>query len=159
MSLDLIAWPDALPKPQLKTHALPPQSRVISSPNDNGFVRLRHRRIKPPRDMPVSWLLTSAKLELFEGWFEHVINHGAREFSFPVLVGDQLHPLPCKFKPAKNPYKSKPEGGGYWRVTANFLVRNVPVISADETLQRIHGVSAQQVVDAADNAVTDYTTE
>lgn len=159
MALDLAEWPSQLPTGQLKSHSLTPQSRVVASPTDSGFVRTRVRRINPPDDMSVTWLFTTGQLELFRGWFEHVISHGAREFSYPVLVESRVHRLPCKFKPVKTPYKIKTLGGGRWRVTSSFSVRNVPVISADETLQRIHGVSTQQVVDAADNAVTDYTTE
>ncbi len=158
MSIDLIVWPAQLPTPLRNGHSLSPRSRVVASEMDNGFQRLRPRRINPPADMPVTWLFDAEQFELFRGWFAHVINYGAREFSSPVLIGDEIVYLACKFKPGAHSYKAAAAGFNN-RVTATLTVRNVPVISADETLQRIHGVSAQQVVDAADNAVTDYTTE
>jgi len=158
MSIDLIAWPAQLPTPLRNGHSLSPRSRVVASEMDNGFQRLRPRRINPPDDMPVTWLFDAEQFELFRGWFAHVFNYGAREFSSPVLVGAEVVYLACKFKPGTHPYKAAAAGFNQ-RVTATLTVRDVPVLAADTTIQRIHDISAQQISDAVDNALTDYTTE
>ena len=157
--IDFTRYPNnILPLPLLKNHSLKRKSMRIETAMDSGYSRSRNRFKNPPTEMAVSFLFTNDQQEVFEGWYQHVINNGANWFVMPVKTGGVVADHQCKFV---GDYSMKAPSNSLWSITAKLLVKNLRVISEDETISRIHEVpnASQAVRDGLDDAVTDYVNE
>jgi hypothetical protein len=157
--IDFTRYPNnVLPLPLLKTHSLKRKSMRLESKMDSGYSRSRRRFKNPPAEMPASFLFSNDQQEIFEGWYQHIINAGTDWFVMPIKVGKVLVDHQCKFV---GDYSQKSPSNNLWTITAKLLVKNLRVISEDETISRIHDIAdpTQAVRDGLDDAVTDYVNE
>tara|TARA_B110000196_G_scaffold317906_1_gene332070 strand:- start:6664 stop:7143 length:480 start_codon:yes stop_codon:yes gene_type:complete len=157
--IDFTRYPNnVLPLPLLKTHSLKRKSMRLESKMDSGYSRSRRRFKNPPTEMAVSFLFSNDQQEIFEGWYHHIINAGTDWFVMPVKVGSVVTDHECKFI---GDYSQKSPSKNLWTITAKLLVKNLRVISEDETIGRIHEIAqpTQVVRDELDEVVTDYVNE
>lgn len=157
--IDFTRYPDSvLPLPLLKNHGLKRKSMRLESKMDSGYSRSRRRFKNPPSEMAVSFLFSNDQQEIFEGWYHDIINAGTSWFVMPVKVGSVVTDHECKFI---GDYSQKSPSKNLWTITAKLLVKNLRVISEDETIGRIHEIAqpTQVVRDELDEAVTDYVNE
>lgn len=157
--IDFTRYPNnVLPLPLLKTHSLKRKSMRLESKMDSGYSRSRRRFKNPPTEMAVSFLFSNDQQEIFEGWYHHIINAGTDWFVMPIKVGKVLVDHQCQFV---GDYSQKCPSNNLWTITAKLLVKNLRVISEDETIGRIHDVAqpTQVVRDELDEAVTDYVNQ
>jgi hypothetical protein len=157
--IDFTRYPNnVLPLPLLKTHSLKRKSMRLESKMDSGYSRSRRRFKNPPSEMAVSFLFSNDQQEIFEGWYHDIINAGTSWFVMPVKVGSVVADHECKFI---GDYSQKSPSKNLWTISAKLLVKNLRVISANETLGRIHDLPnmATSVRDGLDEAVTNYVNE
>ena len=157
--IDFTRYPDSvLPLPLLKNHGLKRKSMRVETKMTSGYTRSRNAFKNAPAEMPASFLFTNEQQEIFEGWYHHLIGDGQEWFVMPVKVGAVLVDHQCKFV---GDYSQKPPSNNRWSISANLLVKNLRVISANETLGRIHDLPnmATSVRDGLDEAVTNYVNE
>lgn len=157
--IDFTRYPDnKLPLPLLKNHSLKRKSMRVETKMESGYPRSRNRFKNPPAEMNAVFSFSSGDLELFEGWYHHVINNGADWFVMPVKTGGVVTDHQCKFV---GDYSGKPVSQKRWTVTGKLLVKNLRVISEDETIGRIHDLPqpTKAVRDGLDVAVTNYVNE
>mgnify|MGYP000235111231 CR=1 FL=1 len=157
--IDFTRFPDnKLPLPLLKNHSLKRKSMRVETPMESGYPRSRNRFKNPPAEMNAVFSFLSDDLELFEGWYQHVINNGADWFVMPVKTGGVVADHQCKFV---GDYSGKPVSQKRWTVTGKLLIKNLRVISEDETIGRIHDLPqpTKAVRDGLDVAVTDYVNQ
>jgi hypothetical protein len=154
--IDFTRYPNnKLPLPLLKNHSLKRKSMRTETKMESGYPRSRNRFKGPPAEMNATFSFSSDDLELFEGWYHHVINNGADWFVMPVKTGGVVADHQCKFV---GDYSQKPISQSRWTVTGKLLVKNLRVISEDETIGRITGYESatQAAHDAIDESVTNY---
>ena len=154
--IDFTRYPNSvLSLPLLKNHGLKRKSMRIETAMDSGYLRSRNRFKNPPSELAASFLFTNHQLEIFEGWYQHVINSGANWFVMPVKTGGVVADHQCRFV---GDYSMKSATNNLWTVTAKLLVKNLRVIDEAETISRIHDVpnAPKAVRDGLDDAVTDY---
>lgn len=157
--IDFTRYPDnKLPLPLLKSHSLKRKSMRTESKMDSGYVRSRRRFKSPPAEMSSSFNFSNDELEIFEGWYHHLIGSGQAWFVMPVKTGGVVADHECKFV---GDYSQKPVSQNRWTVTGKLLVKSLRVISEDETIGRIHDLPqpTQVVRDGLDVAVTDYVNQ
>jgi hypothetical protein len=157
--IDFTRFPDnKLPLPLLKNHSLKRKSMRTETKMESGYPRSRNRFKGPPAEMNATFSFSSDDLELFEGWYQHVINNGTDWFVMPVKTGAVVADHQCKFV---GDYSQKPISQNRWTVTGKLSVKNLRVISEDETIGRIHDLPqpTQAVRDGVDAAVTDYVNQ
>lgn len=154
--IDFTRYPNSvLPLPLLKNHGLKRKSMRVETKMTSGYTRSRNAFKNAPAEMPASFLFTNEQQEIFEGWYHHLIGDGQEWFVMPVKVGEVLVDHQCKFV---GDYSQKTPSNNRWSISANLLVKNLRVISANETLGRIHDLPnmATSVRDGLDEAVTNY---
>lgn len=157
--IDFTRYPNnKLSLPLLKNHGLKRKSMRLETKMDSGYSRSRNRFKNPPSEMNASFSFSSDDLDLFEGWYQHVINNGADWFVMPVKTGSVVTDHLCQFI---GDYSGKPVSPNLWMVTGKLLVKNLRVISEDETIGRIHDLPqpTKAVRDGVDVAVTDYVNQ
>ncbi len=149
---------DKLPLPLLKKHKLKRNSGRIETKQQSGYVRSRVAFKSVPSEMPFAILVTSDQLEIFEGWYEHIIFKGTNWFVIPVKTGAVVEGHECQFM---GDYDSTPISQTKWKVTAKMRIKDLRVISEDETIGRIHDVDqpSQTLKDVLSDSVKDYLTE
>jgi hypothetical protein len=147
-----------LPLPLLKNHSLKRKSMRLETKMESGYSRSRNRYRGPPSEMAATFSFSNDQLEIFEGWYHHLIGNGAAWFVMPVKTGTVVVDHQCKFV---GDYSQKPISQSMTTVTAKLLVKNLRVISEDETIGRIHDLPqpTQAVRDGMDDAVTDYVNQ
>lgn len=157
--IDFTRYPNSvLPLPLLKNHGLKRKSMRVETKMASGHPRSRNAFKNAPAEMPASFLFTNEQQEIFEGWYHHLIGDGQEWFVMPVKVGAVLVDHQCKFV---GDYSQKTPSNNRWAISANLLVKNLRVISANETFGRIHDLPdlATSVRDGLDEAVTNYVNE
>jgi hypothetical protein len=157
--IDFTRYPNSvLPLPLLKNHGLKRKSMRVETKMTSGYTRSRNAFKNAPAEMPASFLFTNEQQEIFEGWYHHLIGDGQEWFVMPVKVGSVLVDHQCKFV---GDYSQKTPSNNRWAISAKLLVKNLRVISADETIGRIHDLPqpTQAVRDGLDVAVTDYVNQ
>ena len=150
-------YPAVLPLPQLRSHALKRQDPVQRSKMESGRIRARRKFKKTPTEMPATWLLDSQQLEIFKGWHHHILKDGAIPFRMRIKHGSKIELLTCRFL---NFPDEKAMSFDKWQVKAKIQIEWVPVITEQETLQRIYGVESIQdsLNNAIESSVDDYVT-
>lgn len=159
MSVDFTRYPDnKLPLPLLKKHSLMRKSMMLESKLDSGYTRKRRRFKNPPAEMAAGFLFSKEQFAIFEGWFENIIFSGQYWFQMPVKCSIGVIDHECQFI---GDYSAKPVTQSKWQVTAKIKIKNLNVISEEETVSRIHDVSepAQALHDALDDSLSDYVSE
>jgi hypothetical protein len=157
--IDFTRYPNSvLPLPLLKNHGLKRKSMRVETKMTSGYTRSRNAFKNAPAEMPASFLFTNEQQEIFEGWYHHLIGDGQEWFVMPVKVGAVLVDHQCKFV---GDYSQKTPSNNRWAISAKLLVKSLRVISADETIGRIHDLPqpTQAVRDGLDAAVTDYVNQ
>ncbi len=157
--IDFTRYPNPkLPLPLLKSHRLNRNAMLLETKQDSGYTRKRRRFKNPPADMPITLLLSGDQFEIFEGWYHHIIHSGQDWFVMPIKVGKVLVDHECQFK---GDYSTQTISQSLWKITAKLKIKNLRVISEDETLGRIHDLSqpTQVVRDALDESITEYVSE
>jgi hypothetical protein len=149
---------DVLPLPLLKSYGLKRKSMRLETKVASGYTRSRNLFRGPPAEMSATFSFSSTELETFEGWYHHLIGNGAEWFVMPVRTGSVVTDHQCKFI---GDYSQKLISDNDWTVTAKLSVKNLRVISEDETIGRIHNLPqpTQAVRDGVDDAVTDYVNQ
>ncbi|MEY8205418.1 MAG: hypothetical protein RPR40_10120 [Bermanella sp.] len=156
--IDFTRYPtNKLPLPLLKSHRLKRNSMLLVTKQDSGYARKRRRFKNPPADMPFTLLLSSEQFDLFEGWYHHVINSGVNWFVMPVKLGAQLIDHQCQFV---GDYSSSSKSQSLWKVAGKLKIKNLRVISEEDTIAKIHDIDSptQSVQTVLDVAVSDYLT-
>lgn len=154
--IDFTRYPNSvLPLPLLKNHGLKRKSMRVETKMTSGYTRSRNAFKNAPAEMPASFLFTNEQQEIFEGWYHHIIGDGQEWFVMPVKVGAVLVDHQCKFV---GDYSQKTPSNNRWSITAKLLVKNLRVISEDETIGRIYGYESatQATHDVLDRSVTNY---
>jgi len=146
---------DVLPLPLLKGYGLKRKSMRLETKVASGYTRSRNLFRGPPAEMSATFSFSSTELETFEGWYSHLIGNGAEWFVMPVRTGSLVKDHQCKFI---GDYSQKLISDNDWTVTAKISVKNLRVISEDETIGRIGGYESatQAAHDAIDGSVTNY---
>ncbi len=157
--IDFTRYPNPkLPLPLLKSHRLNRNSMLLETKQDSGYTRKRRRFKSPPADMPMTLLLSGEQFEIFEGWYHHIIHSGQDWFVMPIKVGKVLVDHECQFK---GDYSTQTISQSLWKITAKLKIKNLRVISEEDTIAKIHDISqpTQVVRDALDKSITDYVSE
>lgn len=154
--IDFTRYPnDVLPLPLLKNYGLKRKSMRLETKVSSGYVRSRNIFKNAPSELSASFIFTNDQQEIFEGWYHHIIGNGQAWFVMPVKVGKVLVDHQCKF--IGDPSQKSPSTN-LWAITAKLSVKNLRVISEEETIARIHKIPqpTKVVRDGVDAAVTDY---
>ena len=158
MELHLTDFPEnVLPLPQLKNHSLRPEDGAIRTKMASGHLRIRRRFVNPATRMTVRWLLSGRQYEIFNGWYVHVLRGGVSGFRMRVKTGMRFDRCDCKF--SKTP-SAKAVSGDLWEVSTEIQIKQLPVMTLDETLSAIHGGESitKATHDSVDAALTEYVT-
>jgi len=154
--IDFTRYPDnKLSLPLLKNHSLKRKSMRLETKMESGYSRSRNRFRGPPAEMSATFSFSNDQLEIFEGWYHHLIGNGQAWFVMSVKTGTVVADHQCKFV---GDYSQKPISQSMTTVTAKLLVKNLRVISEDETIGRIGGYESatQAAHDAVDESITNY---
>lgn len=93
----MLAYPEGLPTPQREGYGFDPVSPMTSSKLVTGRTLQRRAFASTPTEATVTWLLTAAEAQLFEGWFEYVLLSGSLPFECPLLTPLGLEPYKVNF--------------------------------------------------------------
>lgn len=128
----MIQYPEGLPLPLREGYGLNTLSPMKSTPLANGK-KIRRRAFKSvPTEASVTWLLSAAETQLFEGWFEHVLISGTLPFDCPLKTPLGIENHQANF----DDIYSGPElvGVDHWRFTAKLWLLKRPLIDAEWVL-------------------------
>ena len=128
----MIQYPEGLPLPLREGYGFNPLSPMRSTPLVTGK-KIRRRAFKSvPTRTTVTWLLSAAEAQLFEGWFEHVLISGSLAFDCPFKTPLGLENHQANF----DDIYTGPEliGVDHWRFTAELWLLKRPLIDAEWVL-------------------------
>ena len=154
--IDFTRYPDnVLPLPLLKNHSLKRNSMLLVTKMASGYPRLRQQFKTPPSDMGAAFLFSNEEFEIFEGWFINILFSGQSWFVMQVKTPGGHIDHECQFV---GDYSAKASSDELWKVTAKLKVKNLRVITEDETIGRIHNVDSptQALRDALNESITEY---
>lgn len=103
-------------------------SPMLRTQLTSGRVRQRRAFTSTPSNTDVQWLLNDKQAQFFEVWFRDTLKDGASWFNMPLLTPLGLQNYVCRFTDI---YEGPtPEGGLYWRYSANLELWERPVLSS-----------------------------
>jgi hypothetical protein len=160
MAIDFRRWPDALPLPQISTHALDQDLPMIETNMADGTPVARAMPSNAAVKQTATLVLTGAQHELLVGCIHHLWNGGARWFTFPTLIYGSVQDVEARFTGSIKTKQINVTTGTV-TLSCTFLIRRVPVIDENTLVSRLQGVAdaATQTETALDDAATDYVTE
>lgn len=80
----MIQYPEGLPLPQRDGYGFTPGSALLRTQMQSGRARQRRQYASVPTVAAVRWRLNDVQAQLFESWFEEVLNSGAEWFECPL---------------------------------------------------------------------------
>jgi len=145
----MLAYPEGLPLPQREGYGFDPVSPMTSSKMVSGRVRQRRAFRSVPTVAAVTWQLSAAQAQLFEGWFEHVLISGTLPFDCPLKTPLGLENYQANFVDIY----SGPAlvGVDLWRFTAQLRLFKRPVIDAEWVLIAPDFILGSDIFDRAMN--------
>lgn len=118
-------YPASLPPPLKGDRAFQLVDPLVSSSSENGQTRWDRRFTATPASTPVTWIFTDAQAQAFQAWYRDQLRDGAEWFEMPLRspIGREVEQ--CHFVAAY----AGPVRSGYdrWRVTANLVLRRMPL--------------------------------
>ena len=82
----MLAYPEGLPTPQREGYGFNPTSPMTSTKLVTGRTIQRRAYTSTPTVATLIWQLSPAEAQLFEGWFEYVLESGTLPFECPLLT-------------------------------------------------------------------------
>jgi hypothetical protein len=145
----MIAYPEGLPLPLRDGYGFEPVSPILRSPKISGRAVQRRLYLSVPTVAAVSWLLSDAQAQLFEGWFEHVLISGTSWFECQFKTPMGFDDYQARF----TDIYSGPTlvGVSHWRFTANLELFKRPVIDSDWVLIAPDYILMSDIFDRAVN--------
>lgn len=146
----MVDYPSQLPTPIREGYDLNHVSPLMRSELVTGRARQRRRYVSVPTMAQVGFFFeTSGQVQLFEGWFRHLINDGADWFNCELKtpVGDRLYK--CRFSdmyagPTLTAYDA-------WRISAKLEVYERPLIAPGWAEYYPQAILQQDIIDVALN--------
>ncbi|HGO5393647.1 TPA: hypothetical protein ACK2W2_002290 [Klebsiella michiganensis] len=122
-----IDYPDQwLPLPLKEGFGLKPEPTTRRTKFQSGHERQRRVSSSVPTKTDVYWLFTDGQAQAFEAWFRDVIKDGQSWFNMPLMTPIGTKKYVCRFTDI---YEGPtPEGGMYWRYSANIELRERPMV-------------------------------
>lgn len=82
----MLVYPAGLPTPQREGYGFNPTSPMTSTKLVTGRAIQRRAYTSTPTEATLIWQLSPAEAQLFEGWFEYVLESGTLPFECPLLT-------------------------------------------------------------------------
>ena len=118
-----------LPCPLKDGFGLKPVSPLRRTNLTSGRARQRRVFTSTPSATDIQWLFDDKQAQVFEAWFRDVIKDGALWFNMPLLTPIGKKNYLCRFTDI---YEGPtPEGGLYWRFSANIELWERPLPPVD----------------------------
>jgi hypothetical protein len=145
----MIAYPEGLPSLLREGYDFTPVSPIARTQLANGRAVQRRRFSSVPTVASVSWLLSDAQAQLFEGWFEHILLSGSLWFECPLKSPLGIEAYQARF----TDIYSGPTlvGVSHWRFTANLELFKRPLVDRDWTIYAPEYVLHSDIFDRAMN--------
>lgn len=125
----MLSYPASLPAPLKSDRSFQMVDPLVSTPFQNGQTRWDRQYSDVPTATPMSWIFSDAECALFRTWYQNTLNWGAEWFEMAVAADDGREVRQCHFVQGY----SGPARLGFnrWRVSANIILRRLPVIDPD----------------------------
>ncbi len=134
----MIAYPEFLPEPQRDGYGFQPVSPMARSELQSGRARQRRRFTSVPTVASVTWLMDDGEAQLFEGWFEHILQSGSLWFQCPLKTPLGMDEHRARFVDIyEGPVLV---GESFWRFTAKLELFKLPIISEAELTDLLAGM-------------------
>ena len=145
----MLAYPEGLPTPQREGYGFDPVSPMTSTKLVSGRSERRRAFVSTPTVATVTWLLTPAEAQLFEGWFEYVLLSGSLPFECPLLTPMGMEPYRANFVDIY----SGPVlvGVDLWRFSAQLSLFKRPLIDKEWVVDAPDYVLGSDIFDLAMN--------
>jgi hypothetical protein len=128
----MIQYPVGLPLPLREGYGFDPVSPMVSTQLVTGRKIRRRAYQNVPTRVSVTWLLSASETQLFEGWFEHVLDSGTLPFECPLKSPLGLENYQANFDDIyRGPVLV---GVDHWRFTAELWLLKRPLIGAEWVL-------------------------
>lgn len=122
-------YPESLPAPLKSDREFQIVDPLVSTPFDSGQTRWDRQFTDVPLSTPVTWIFTDAQCAIFRTWYANRINWGADWFEMALAADDGREVRECHFVSGfQGPARM---GFDRWRVTANLVLRRLPLIDPD----------------------------
>lgn len=133
----MLTIPDGVPLPLREGYGFKPVSPIARTEMASGRAMQRRRFLSVPTMVNVSWLLTAAQAQLFEGWCKWEVGY-ANWFLCPLKSPMGLKPTRARLTDI---YQG-PElvGVNMWRYTATLELFELPIISETELTDLLAGM-------------------
>ncbi len=160
MAIDFRRWPDALPLPQIGTHALEQALPMIEDEAEDGTPVARQMPSNKAVKQAATLLLTGQQHETLMGCIHHLWDGGARWFVFPTLIFGSVQDVEARFTGSLKTTQINVTTGTV-KLTCDLLIRRVPVISENELLSRLNGVGdvLETTISTTETIIDDYQTQ
>ena len=91
------AWPASLPAPRFDGYSIAQTAAFTRSNMDSGTARQRRRFVSTPKQITVSWRVTTSQLKTFEDFFSDDLVEGTLWFTVPMASGAGLVSVLARF--------------------------------------------------------------
>ena len=146
----IVDYPAGLPLPARSGYALKHTSPFARTEMSTGRARQRRTFTSVPSMVELSWLMSNAQAQVFEGWFAHDITDGADWFNIVLTtpVG-RLVPYECRFTEMYD--GPALVGLASWRYTATVEMRERPILPRNWYLYGQQFILGDSIIDKAIN--------
>ena len=145
----MLAYPEGLPTPQRDGYGFDPVSPMTSSKLVTGRTVQRRAFRNTPTVAEVTWLFTESEAQLFEGWFEHVLESGSLPFECPLKTPLGFDNYQAQFVDIyKGPFLI---GVDDWRFTAQLRLLKRPLIDKEWVVDAPEYILGADIFDIAMN--------
>ncbi len=145
----MIAYPEFLPEPQRDGYGFQPVSPMARSELQSGRVRQRRRFTSVPTVASVTWLMDDGEAQLFEGWFEHILQSGSLWFQCPLKTPLGMDEHRARFVDIyEGPVLV---GESFWRFTAKLELFKRPILDAEWIIEAPDYIAMADIFDVAMN--------
>lgn len=93
----MIQYPEGLPRPLREDYGFTPTSGLIRTQMQSGRSRQRRQFASVPTSTPVSWLFDATQAQLFESWYEEVLQGGSQWFEMEFKTPQGIMPYRARF--------------------------------------------------------------
>lgn len=124
-----IAWPSYFPIALRAGYGVQAADVVARTPMEGGPQRLRQIAPPGPEQIPVSWIMSSAVLQMFRAYWIYDLASGSALVDLPLLTDGALAMQTINFVGA---YRQELVGAKTWRVSATVETRRPKVLSASD---------------------------
>ena len=145
----MIAYPEFLPEPQRDGYGFQPVSPMARSELQSGRARQRRRFTSVPTVASVTWLMDDGEAQLFEGWFEHILQSGSLWFQCPLKTPLGMDEHRARFVDIyEGPVLV---GESFWRFTAKLELFKRPILDAEWIIEAPDYIAMADIFDVAMN--------